>query len=99
VAGRYNPASLINAAIAPKPAATYAMARTRRRFAGSWGNAARLVVIGGGVIGLEVDAVARSQGRLMEVVETAPRVLGRGVRACGRARTAVERPFGQFVRT
>ncbi len=42
-------------------------------------DAQRLVVIGGGVIGLEVAASARTRGLDVEVVEAAPRVLGRGV--------------------
>ena len=39
----------------------------------------RLVVIGGGVIGLEVAATARGLGTEVAVVEAGPRVLGRGV--------------------
>ena len=43
--------------------------------------ARRLVVIGGGVLGLEVAASAATRGVDVEVVEAAPRVLGRGVPA------------------
>ncbi|NHA67198.1 NAD(P)/FAD-dependent oxidoreductase [Phycicoccus flavus] len=39
----------------------------------------RVVVVGGGVIGLEVAAAARARGALVEVVEAGPRVLGRAV--------------------
>ncbi len=41
--------------------------------------AERVTVIGGGVIGMEVAAAAALHGRQVEVVEAAPRVLGRGV--------------------
>jgi 3-phenylpropionate/trans-cinnamate dioxygenase ferredoxin reductase component len=41
--------------------------------------AQQVVVVGGGVIGLEVAASAATLGRDVEVVEAAPRVLGRGV--------------------
>ena len=39
--------------------------------------AARVVVVGGGVIGLEVAAAARQRGVAVDVVEAGPRVLGR----------------------
>ncbi|WP_299444841.1 NAD(P)/FAD-dependent oxidoreductase [uncultured Phycicoccus sp.] len=41
----------------------------------------RLVVVGGGVIGLEVAAAAVQRGVAVDVVEAGPRVLGRGVPA------------------
>ena len=43
--------------------------------------ARRVVVVGGGVIGLEVAAAAATRGLDVEVVEVGPRVLGRGVPA------------------
>jgi 3-phenylpropionate/trans-cinnamate dioxygenase ferredoxin reductase subunit len=45
------------------------------------GRVRRLVVVGGGVIGLEVAASAATRGVDVEVVEAAQRVLGRGVPA------------------
>ena len=45
------------------------------------GGVRRLVVVGGGVIGLEVAAAAATRGVDVEVVEAGPRVLGRGVPA------------------
>ncbi|MEM7222593.1 MAG: FAD-dependent oxidoreductase [Pseudomonadota bacterium] len=42
---------------------------------------ARLVVVGGGFIGLEVAASARKQGAEVVVLEAAPQVLGRGLPA------------------
>jgi 3-phenylpropionate/trans-cinnamate dioxygenase ferredoxin reductase component len=41
----------------------------------------RLVIIGGGVIGLEVAATANGLGHKVTVIEAAPRLLGRGVPA------------------
>jgi 3-phenylpropionate/trans-cinnamate dioxygenase ferredoxin reductase component len=41
--------------------------------------AERVAVIGGGLIGLEVAAAAAILGRHVEVLEAAPRVLGRGI--------------------
>lgn len=43
------------------------------------GRAERVVVVGGGFIGLEAAAVARSLGRAVTVVEAADRLLGRAV--------------------
>ncbi|MBM6406006.1 FAD-dependent oxidoreductase [Phycicoccus sp. CSK15P-2] len=48
---------------------------------GALTSGARLVVVGGGVIGLEVAAAAVHRGLDVEVVEAGPRVLGRGVPA------------------
>ena len=45
------------------------------------GSTQRLVVVGGGVIGLEVAAAAALRGVPVEVVEAGPRVLGRNVPA------------------
>ena len=45
------------------------------------GRVHRLVVVGGGVLGLEVAAAAAMRGVDVEVVEARPRVLGRGVPA------------------
>ena len=47
----------------------------------TFGRARRLVVVGGGVIGLEVAAAAAMRGVDVEVVEARARVLGRGVPA------------------
>ncbi len=41
--------------------------------------AARVTVVGGGFIGLEVAAVARALGRAVQVLEVAPQLLGRSV--------------------
>ena len=45
------------------------------------GPGTRLAVIGGGFIGLELAAAARETGAAVTVVETQPRILGRGVPA------------------
>ncbi|HET8614264.1 MAG TPA: FAD-dependent oxidoreductase [Actinomycetales bacterium] len=50
-------------------------ARLRARLA----SAERVVVVGGGFIGLEAAAVARAQGKQVTVVEAAERLLGRAV--------------------
>ncbi len=44
-------------------------------------DAKSLTVLGGGFIGLEVAATARAQGLAVEVIEVAPRLLGRSVSA------------------
>lgn len=51
------------------------------RLSGALAEARRVVVVGGGVIGLEVAAAAATRGLDVEVVEASPRVLGRGVPA------------------
>jgi 3-phenylpropionate/trans-cinnamate dioxygenase ferredoxin reductase subunit len=48
---------------------------------GLLGSAGSLTVLGGGFIGLEVAATARAQGLAVQVVEVAPRLLGRSVSA------------------
>jgi 3-phenylpropionate/trans-cinnamate dioxygenase ferredoxin reductase subunit len=50
-----------------------------RRLEAHLGTAHRLVIIGGGLIGLEVAAAAVSRGLDVHVLEAGPRVLGRGV--------------------
>jgi 3-phenylpropionate/trans-cinnamate dioxygenase ferredoxin reductase subunit len=45
-------------------------------------NGGRVVVVGGGFIGLEVAAVARAMGRAVTVVEATERLLGRSVAPC-----------------
>ncbi|MEO6791812.1 MAG: FAD-dependent oxidoreductase [Ornithinibacter sp.] len=50
-----------------------------RGLAAALGGAGRLVVVGGGVIGLEVAAAAAQRGLAVTVVEAGTRVLGRGV--------------------
>ncbi len=58
----------------------------------------RLVVIGGGVIGLEVAAAARTLGHEVSVVEAAPQVLGRNVAApVASALVALHREHGVTV--
>ena len=60
---------------------------------------ARLVVIGGGFIGLEVAASARALGCEVTVVEGAPRLLGRAVpEAVGASVLALHRARGVDVR-
>jgi 3-phenylpropionate/trans-cinnamate dioxygenase ferredoxin reductase subunit len=49
--------------------------RLRRKLA----DAARVVVVGGGFIGLEAAAAARAQGKQVTVVEAAERLIGRSV--------------------
>jgi 3-phenylpropionate/trans-cinnamate dioxygenase ferredoxin reductase subunit len=51
------------------------------RLSGALDGARRLVVVGGGVIGLEVAAAAAVRGVDVEVLEAGPRVLARGVPA------------------
>ncbi|MES2716040.1 MAG: FAD-dependent oxidoreductase [Pseudomonadota bacterium] len=48
---------------------------------GLLGTVPSLTVLGGGFIGLEVAATARAQGLAVQVVEVAPRLLGRSVSA------------------
>ncbi|GAB0114061.1 NAD(P)/FAD-dependent oxidoreductase [Acidisoma sp. C75] len=48
----------------------------------------RLIIIGGGFIGLEIAASARARGCAVSVVEMAPRILGRAVPAAVAARIA-----------
>jgi 3-phenylpropionate/trans-cinnamate dioxygenase ferredoxin reductase subunit len=49
--------------------------RLRERLAG----AERITVLGGGFIGLEVAATAKALGKSVQVIESAPRLLGRAV--------------------
>lgn len=49
------------------------------RLAAALEASARVVIIGGGFIGLEVAATARLKGKAVTVVEAAPRVMGRAV--------------------
>ena len=51
------------------------LARLQPAFA----EARRLVIVGGGLIGLELAAAARQRGIAVTVIEAGPRVLGRGV--------------------
>ena len=63
------------------------------------GDGARIVVIGGGFIGLEVAASARARGCSVSVIEGAPRLLGRAVPESVGARVlALHRAHGVDVR-
>ncbi|HSO64694.1 MAG TPA: FAD-dependent oxidoreductase [Ornithinibacter sp.] len=63
-------------------------------------DAQRVVVIGGGVIGLEVAAAATARGVEVQVVESAPRVLSRGVPAAvSQWLVALHEEHGVVVRT
>ncbi|MCI5078266.1 FAD-dependent oxidoreductase [Oricola sp.] len=51
----------------------------RRRFAHALRHATSLVVVGGGLIGLEVAATARARGLAVTVVEAGPRLMARSL--------------------
>ena len=78
---RRGPAPAADDARAPTSTAssTCATSTTPSSCAPAWPRAARVVVVGGGFIGLEAAAVARAQGKHVTVVEAAERLVPRAV--------------------